>query len=287
MDMIERVREEGSIRGTCIHFEPHNRRLKVYHISQLHVQKTINDLKKIGKEQKCDKLIFYANEANKRFFVQSNCYYEGRIGGFFSGDDAYIFSIFLEPSRRREENHEEDNKVMNRVNQKYADGPNMNVQSYFLPQGYSMRAPEEKDAIYIAELYGSVFETYPTPIHEPEFVLEMIKNDHINLTVVEYEQRIISACSTEILPDFNSAEMADCATLPEHRGNGLLTSQFCHLIQIMHQKKIKTLFTYSRSRSLGMNLVNRKLGFTYGGRMIKNSNISGRLENMNIWYKNI
>jgi hypothetical protein len=55
----------------------------------------------------------------------------------------------------------------------------------------------------------------------------------------------------------------------------------------MQQKGIKMAYTIARAVSVGMNIVFAKLGYTYGGRLKNNTNISGEVESMNIWYKAI
>lgn len=92
---------------------------------------------------------------------------------------------------------------------------------------------------------------------------------------------------SDLLLEFKSAELSDCVTYAEHRNKQLLTYQVVHLIPKIKQLGINILFSYSRSVSVGMNLVNIKHGFKYGGRMARNSNISGNIEHMNIWYKKL
>jgi hypothetical protein len=36
-----------------------------------------------------------------------------------------------------------------------------------------------------------------------------------------------------------------------------------------------------------MNITFAKLGYRYGGRLINNTNISGSIESMNVWYKSL
>jgi hypothetical protein len=132
-------------------------------------------------------------------------------------------------------------------------------------------------------------------MNEAEYIAFMMYNN-VYFTVCEYQDEIVSACSASVLPDFNCAEMTDCATLPEHRKKNLLSQQYGLIIEKMKEKGIQTLFCYARTLSIGMNIVNAKHMFTYGGCMKNNSNIQERynnndakhsLANMNIWYKQI
>jgi hypothetical protein len=52
-------------------------------------------------------------------------------------------------------------------------------------------------------------------------------------------------------------------------------------------KCIKTAYTIARAASPGINITFARQGYRYGGRLINNTNISGRIESMNIWYKSM
>jgi putative beta-lysine N-acetyltransferase len=82
-----------------------------------------------------------------------------------------------------------------------------------------------------------------------------------------------------------AAEMTDFAVLPSHRGAGVayhLLEQMEHTIPSLG---IKTMFTIARARSTGMNVTFAKNGYSFAGTLINNTNISGRIESMNVWYK--
>ncbi|MDA8352528.1 MAG: hypothetical protein M0Z65_04930 [Firmicutes bacterium] len=142
------------------------------------------------------------------------------------------------------------------------------------------------DTPEMARLYDTIFETYPTPMNDPQYISDMMDRQ-VFFSIIRYRGRIVSACSADLLPTFNSAEITDCATLPQHRNQLLLSHQFSHQVQQMRQKKVQTLFCYARAVSAGMNLITARHGFTYGGRMVQNSQIAGRLECMNIWFKQL
>jgi hypothetical protein len=55
----------------------------------------------------------------------------------------------------------------------------------------------------------------------------------------------------------------------------------------MDKKGILTLYTIARAASYGMNTVFARLGYEFTGKLVQNTNISGNLENMNVWYKRI
>jgi putative beta-lysine N-acetyltransferase len=278
---IEEYTELSSV-GKAIDLDPHNRRIKVYEIPREDIfMDAKNSLENIAKENKCDKIIFYSKQEEREMFNHIRCDLEGRIDGFFQGEDAYIYSVFLNPNRNQPIAWEQEQKVMQIVDKDHKE-----VKEIELPQDFIMRSANEKDAPQMAKLYDEVFETYPTPMNDSDFILKMMDND-VYFTIVEHNEELISACSADVIPHFNSAEMTDCATLPEYRGQGLLSQQFIHLEKKMEEIGVQTLFSYTRAVSVGMNLINSRHGYHFGGRMIQNSNISGRLEDMNIWVKQL
>lgn len=272
------VEKELKFLGDYVNIEEHNRRIKIYNCKNMD-KKMVKTLMEIGKAKNCDKIIFYLRDNEVELIKEFDAIREGVIKGFFNGINANIFSIFLNGDRNNIDNKTVEilNIVENSVKK------NLDIT---LDDSYTLDYPDEDDAKDLAELYDKVFETYPTPMNKESFIKEMM-NDDVHFSVVRYKDEIVSACSADVFTKFNSAEMTDCATLPEHRGKKLVSLQFEHLINKMKKKKVKTLFSYTRSKSIAMNMINYKFNFKYGGSMAKNSNISGGLEDMNIWYKSI
>ncbi len=55
----------------------------------------------------------------------------------------------------------------------------------------------------------------------------------------------------------------------------------------MKAQDIKTLYTIARLNSPAMNKTFLRLNYTYSGTLIKNTNIAGKIESMNVYYKAI
>jgi len=96
---------------------------------------------------------------------------------------------------------------------------------------------------------------------------------------------LVSASSTEIDFSRQNVEMTDFATIPDYRGNNFAQFLLYQMENEVAKKGIKTFFTVARGVSFGMNITFVKLGYKFGGTLINNTNISGSVENMNIWYK--
>lgn len=235
----------------------------------------------LGRNEGCDKIIFYVRKEDRDKLTGNKVYQEGVIRGFFRGIDAFIYAMFLNPVREHSIDWKQNKKVMELIENDHKKTKHMR-----LPDGYFMRSATKQDALQMARVYDTVFKTYPTPMNDSKYIQTMM-DDNVYFTIVEYDGQVVSSSAADYLPAFNSAEMTDCATLVEHRNKGLLNIQFAHLAEHMKDIGLQTLFCYARSISVGMNLINVRNGFSFGGRMIQNSNIDGRLECMNIWYKNL
>ena len=55
----------------------------------------------------------------------------------------------------------------------------------------------------------------------------------------------------------------------------------------MQLQGIMTLYTIARSTSIPMNKTFLRLGYKYAGTLINNTNISGGIESMNLFYKHV
>ena len=151
---------------------------------------------------------------------------------------------------------------------------------------FLIRLCKAEDVNRMVEIYKEVFQSYPFPIHEDEYILKTMK-DNVDYFCIETNGEIIALSSAEKDSAASNVEMTDFATLPEWRGNNLSV----HLLQSMEEhvkmEGIKTAYTIARAASPGMNITFARTGYTFGGRLINNTNISGTIESMNVWYKQL
>ncbi|MGP4070530.1 putative beta-lysine N-acetyltransferase [Halobacillus sp. B29] len=255
-----------------------SRRVKVYDLPD-DVSGFIKELTQAAYKKDCDKLIFYVKTGSKEEadLQAHSCKIEGEIKGFFRGDDTRVYAKYLNPAREKKK----EGNVIDYVKQL---NHTSTAKTKKLMDGYTMKWGREENAEEMAELYQTAFAKYPTPIHNPEYIVDMMK-DHVHFALIFKGEKLVSACSADVFPEYKAAEFTDCATLPEHRGKGLLSHQYPFLEEKAKELGINTMFSYTRATSMGMNIVAAQQGFTYGGCMIQNSWIGTGLEDMNIWYK--
>ena len=149
---------------------------------------------------------------------------------------------------------------------------------------YVMRKADPKDIHKLAKLYDTVFETYPTPMNESDYIQKVMEEGTI-FYVVEHDGHIVSAASAEINAPYGHAELTDCATLPSYRKLGFMHHLILALEKELRSMHIYVFYSLARALSYGMNQVFYQLGYTYTGRFQNNCYIFDKIEDMNLWVK--
>jgi putative beta-lysine N-acetyltransferase len=155
-----------------------------------------------------------------------------------------------------------------------------------LPE-YHITKIGEDDASEVADLFKQVFSTYPFPIHDPQFILDSMRANTRYFGIKGDDGRYIAISSAEIEADYLAAEMTDFAVLKSQRGKKLSIVLLKAMEKQMRDMNIRTLYTIARLNSPPMNKTFLRMGYKYTGTLIKNTNIAGRIESMNILYKSL
>ncbi|WP_462271854.1 putative beta-lysine N-acetyltransferase [Methanohalophilus sp.] len=206
---------------------------------------------------------------------------EAGVPGYYSGKKEALFMCKYFSEHRQEDTQAEDDRIISTARGKAGD-----IRKAELPEGFLIRICTEADVPAMAEIYARVFPTYPFPIQDPAY-LKKTMEDNVVYFAVENEGDIVALSSCEIDFENRNAEMTDFATLPQFRGMGLSTYLLSKMENEMNKQGILTLYTIARAASYGMNTVFARLGYEFTGKLVQNTNISGNLENMNVWYKRL
>lgn len=150
--------------------------------------------------------------------------------------------------------------------------------------GLLLREAGPEDAKAVAACYDTVFESYPFPIQDPRHLREELEGGTRFFTAWE-EDRLVAASSMEPGGADGTVEMTDFATLPQYRGRGLATRLLAIMDRLGRASGKRVAYTIARARSYGMNITFARSGYRYGGTLTNNTQISGAIESMNIWYK--
>ena len=258
-----------------------NKRLKIFDCTEQDLESFSRRMEELAKENELEKIILFGKNPNyKDACTTLGFVYEGKIDGFFDGKDAYMLSKFLTSKRETSDNVENEDQILTTIKD---TGPATTNNE--LPEGYQIREAKPEDAERIVEIFNVVFKTYPSPMHNKDYVVKALKTN-VDLVVIENEQgEIVSLSSAEMDFERKNAEITDCATLPSERGKGLMYHMIHFLEEKMQKRGILNLFSIARARSFGMNKVLYNHDYQYRGRLINNVHISGNWENMNIWVK--
>lgn len=142
------------------------------------------------------------------------------------------------------------------------------------------------NAAEISRVYQRVFRSYPFPITDPGYV-ERIMATHVRFYGVRSAGRIVALSSSEMDEENLNVEMTDFATLPDYRTRGLAGYLLRKMESDMAAEGMRTAYTIARAVSPGMNLVFSRSGYTLAGTLINNTQISGGIESMHVWYKRL
>lgn len=226
----------------------------------------------------CAKVPASANEA----FARRGYMVEAFVPGFFNGrEDCYFFARYLDPRRREIP----DATIMEDVLET-ALSRSQGCQSCTPPRGFKIRPAKTKDAPALAALYGTVFETYPFPIHDSHYIQETMET-HIRYYCVIREGRIVAASSAETDRNSENVEMTDFATYLSYRGMGLCSALLERMESDMRREDITSAYTIARAAMYPINITFARAGYLYGGTLLNNTNICGSFESMNVWYKQL
>ncbi len=215
-------------------------------------------------------------------FIASGYAEEARIPGFYPGGEDVCFMVkYFAESRAREQEAPLVQDVLAAATAAATEAVSGPVS---LPDGFTARSAVKEDVPAMAKIYSEVFASYPFPIHDPAFLLAAME-DSTKFFGVWKDSTIAALSSAEMDLSSASAEMTDFATLPIYRGNGLALYLLREMELAVKDLGVRALFTIARAYSYGMNITFARNGYLYGGTLTNNTNISGRLESMNVWYK--
>lgn len=216
-------------------------------------------------------------------FLSSGYQKETEVPGFFHGQEAAFFlGRYLNPQRQKESAVKEIENIIDLACKK----DKQQITSSSLPNGAILRRCIPDDAERMSGLYKEVFTSYPFPIDKPDYIIKTML-DCIVYFGIEINKKLVALSSAEMDTVSKNVEMTDFATLPEYRGKGFSSQLLKKMENEMRPRGILTAYTIARAISPGMNITFGRAGYTYGGRLINNTNIAGKIESMNVWYKNL
>ena len=270
--------------GTIIQHGKSNDRVYLLKTGTLPTNKLIEILKILAQEQQYSKIFAKSNVDDLPNFIEQNFVIEAIIPKYFNGEkDLFYVCNYLTPVRAKESEElvNEYNSILKLAKSKIASNRNITQDT---DSTIVIRKCTPQDTSQMVDIYRKIFSTYPFPICYKNYLIETM-NENIDYYCIKKNHQIIALATAEINYDSKSAEMTDFATLPEYSKQGLATRLLRKMERNTAQKGIKTFHTIARAISPGMNITFAKLNYKFGGRLKNNTNISGNIESMNVWYK--
>lgn len=257
-----------------------NERLRVDHYRG-NMTMILNEINRILEDHSFAKVIFFSQAEHWQQLLSNGFELEAIIKGYFNGTDNYIMTCYKDIERRTSHYWIKEDEILRTLLVKKRKSEEVNS-----PDHYHYRKATAQDADQLAGLYRKVFKIYPTPMNNGSYVEKMI-NDGSIFYVVECDKQLVSAASADVNYTFHHAELTDCATLPEHRKFGLMKKLLIQLENELRKNSIFCAFSIARALSFGMNSAFYQLGYHYHGRLTNNCYIFDKLEDMNVWVKDL
>jgi len=242
---------------------------------------TIDKIKELAKSNGYSKIFCKIPKSTAPVFFANGYLLEAYIPKFYNKqEDVFFVSKFLNSDRllniEKAQLLSLNNLLSNKPERKTKKAIN----------GYTARRLDKSDVEQITQIYRDVFVTYPFPIHNPGYILKTME-ENIQYYGVEKDGKLVALSSAEKDINGGNAEMTDFATLSSHLGNNLSGLLLYIMENEMEKQGIKTLYTIARLDSIPMNKTFLRFGYEYSGTLIKNTNIAGKIESMNVYYKHI
>ena len=224
------------------------------------------------------KVIVVARDEDWQHFIAQGYVLEGVNNGQYQGRPGYYVAKFYGKQRHISTTLPEEDDILRNVLE-YPANPCPPA----LPAKFILRDASPEDVEQMALLYKNIFSSYPSPITEYSYLQNYLTANPFK--IILHGDRIVGAASAETDRANMTAEITDCACLTEYRGQGLVSCAVDALEQDLLREGVKNFYSIARAKSPGINTVLRKLGYTYGGRLINNCTICGQFEDMNLWFK--
>jgi len=271
-----------TLKHSTLQHGPYNRRIYLMKLDPRDLPDIVMQLDMLAHEAGYDKILAKVQRKHRARFASCGFIQEGAVPEYFrNGDDALFMAKYLSIRRKRRVDTDDIKEILSLCRQK-ACRPAFNR----IAENQSAHDCRPADAAEMSRLFQTVFQTYPFPVFEPGFLMDCM-NSHARYFCIRRKGKMIAVSAAEIDAVNHSAEMTDFATLAKYRSRGLAGFLLAKMERAMAQQGITTLFSIARALSPAMNITFAKFGYTYAGTLVNNTNISGRIESMNLWYKKI
>lgn len=265
---------------TEIYMDYANKRVVIIELNNISVQ-NIKRIIHFSSKEHFGKIICKCDYISFETFIEAGFILEGKIKGYFKGEDGFYMSYFISSDRKICSSFSQKELLVKEC---------LEVKDTFIYTGsrsiYAIRDAVENDIQEMIRLFSTVFSTYPSPVYDEEYLRKTMQ-EKVLYKIAIHDGKIVGVASADMDKENLNAEITDCATYPDYRGRGILSDIFYALELELKNRGFITLYSLSRAINPGINIVLSKHNYEFTGRLINNCNICGTFEDMNIWVKNI
>jgi len=277
--------------GATVQHGPSSDRVYLMKIRDADPVELIQKIEDLAAERGYSKIFTKVPAHSAQSFLDAGYACEARVPLFFRGkEDALFLCRYLNKRRANMDDIEVLEQVMELAMTKKGFGLRHAMPEDAVIRSCRedavIRSCREDDVGAMADIYKQVFPSYPFPVHDPAYLLETMRS-HVLYFGVERKGRLLALSSAELDCDGQNAEMTDFATLPGSLGCGFAANLLAAMEPEAACHGIRTAYTIARAVSAGMNITFARLGYEFGGRLVNNTQISGTIESMNVWHKQL
>ena len=278
--MFDKIEKIGQ---STVQHGPHNDRVYLMDLHPSDTEHIIEDLTDLAILKRYSKIFAKVPEKTAKLFRDHEFKLEATIPDYYSGGEAACFVSQFFTAKRSYLSKKKRKEIEKIKTISIADSGNTEIQ---LPKDAILKTLTAKDVGALAELYRKVFEVYPFPIFDEDYLTKTMKTNVMYFGIFMGNQ-LVASSSAEMDRKHLGVEMTDFATHPQHLGQNLSYLLLTEMEKRMKQIGINTCYTIARAHSYGMNKTFGKANYKFGGTLVNNTLIGASIESMNIWYKNI
>lgn len=269
-------------RGSIIQHGKLNDRIYLIKMREADFPWIIGEMNRLARENSYSKIFCKVPDWALPEFKSDGYITEAHVPGYSQGRDDYFFvSKFLSSDRLMEIETDRLAEMGDLIKNNRVIDDFQGINDFEIGRLDQGRAKE------VSRVMSRVFATYPFPVHDPLFIRESMEGNTEYFGALDNRGNLVAVSSAEIDTEYENAEMTDFAILPDYRGKRLSLKLLSGMEKYLKGLKVKTLYTIARLNSMPMNKTFLKLGYRYTGTLIKNTNISGKIESMNVLYKSV
>ena len=276
-DIIEKIGRSIVQHGPC------NRRV---YLMKLHRQDGLSILPvldRLAHDNHYEKILAKVPWGSKSAYEKQGYVQEAVIPEYFQNQEHALFMCkYLSPSRRQITDSQQIQDILSLTKQAKQHPSKKNTLS-----DLNIQNCKPEDAHEISQVFKAVFKTYPFPVFDAQYLTTGMNTGQTRYFCIRKDGRIIATAASEIDTHHKGVEMTDFATLSEYRGQGFAGCLLEDMEQEMAGQGMRTAFSIARALSPGMNMLFARKGYAFGGTLVNNTNISGRIESMNVWHKSL